>query len=155
MAPKHICSAIVRLWCFVLFCTEASGLILVMWFRSLFWLSQSEVHPDKLYGIPSHDLDLYTGSHQTRLCISISPKMHKDADISWYPAYRAVEWLICYPASPAEVSELLASNKIDLQQSRAHSHAIAIWCLNVRDLTTVMNIINILTQEVWATPDKF
>jgi hypothetical protein len=65
----------------------------------------------------ANDLDFYTGSHQTGEHLDIA-KMHKDADITCYPAYRAVEWLTCYPASPAEVSELLASNKIE--QSRAH-----------------------------------
>ena len=49
-----------------------------------------------------YDLDLYTVVIKPVVHLDIA-KMHKDADITWYPAYRAVEWLTCYPASPAEV----------------------------------------------------
>ncbi|HXQ32465.1 MAG TPA: hypothetical protein VN843_00450, partial [Anaerolineales bacterium] len=52
-----------------------------------------------------------------------SPEMHKDADITWYPAYRAVEWLICYPASPSEVSELFG-----FKQNRTISRPLTRYC---------------------------
>ena len=70
----------------------------------------------------ANDLDFYTGSHQTGVHLDIA-KMHKDADITCYPAYRAVEWLTCYPASPAEVSELFG-----FKQNRTISRPLTRYC---------------------------
>ena len=86
---------------------------------SVIWHSRPFLNLDLYPGSQQtgYDLDFYTGSHQTG-CAFRYRQNAQDADITCYPAYRAVEWLTCYPASPAEVSELLASNKIE--QSRAH-----------------------------------
>ena len=39
----------------------------------------------------ANDLDLYIGSHQTGYAFRYRLNADKDADITWYPAYRAVE----------------------------------------------------------------